>query len=113
MMQQRLMAAFHQHDLDAAVVTAYGKGGIPAVRDALKMAKTPDAFKKSATMLAKYMVRKGERAAAISMLQSFIQKHEYLPAKTLLADLLMNEHRLPEAEKVIDALWEQDKNPSQ
>lgn len=123
-LHQRLAANFKQHQLNKNVFTAFKSAGIQGARKALQQATTQTAFQHAITALCKSLVNSTPPdtltsktnvpnnviPTAISLLRSFTQKHDYLPAQLYLAELYLSQQQYAEAKVIIEPLRDQYPN---
>ncbi|MGF1726286.1 response regulator [Photobacterium nomapromontoriensis] len=87
-LQQRLRINFSQQELNNTVWQAYRTHTVTGAKHALQQASSEKSFRLAITHLCKRLARNDMSEAAISILTSVTQQHNYLPAKLLLAELL-------------------------
>lgn len=89
-LQKRLAINFNQQQLNETVWQAFQNTGVAGARQALQQAKSDKSFRLTVTQLCKRLAKHNKADTAIALLKSFTRQHDYLPAKLLLVELLLN-----------------------
>lgn len=103
-LQKRLAVNFAQQQLRKSVWQAYCQQGTSGARTALQQAKNEKSFRLAITQLCRRLALHGQHNAACALLSHFTRQHDYLPAKLLHAELLVQGNQLAQARQILGPL---------